>query len=503
LSKICLCLTGKTLKRDLELVEKYRKYADIAELRVDCLDPDERFLIRGFPEAAGLPVILAIRRVMDGGRFEGGEGQRINLFSRGLAFADADRRRNFAYVDLEADLDVPSLEEAVRAFGTRIIRSYHNMHGVDADLAGRIRSLLHAGDEIVKIAVMPHSASDVLRVLRAAKETSGLEKILLCMGALGTPTRILAEKFGSQMSYAYVSGEPDIPIAAPGQLDVKELFELYRFKSITAQTKIYGIVGYPLKITGSPAFFNKVFNLENTDAVYVPFPSESLPSFMELAGELDLLGVSVTVPYKEQVLQFLSQKSAEVDSAGACNTITRFNKQWRGTNTDIKGFSDSLLAFTGKKNLKHLKVTIIGAGGAARAVASEAHRLGARCLILNRTALRARDLAGRYKFRWGALDIHGVQMMDKYSDIVIQSTSAGTEGNPCRDPLELYTFTGREIVMDLVYKPEATPFLKRAASAGCRTLNGYDMLMRQAQYQYVQFMGRDFPVKLLSRINFG
>jgi 3-dehydroquinate dehydratase len=78
-TKICLCLTGKTIARDLEVLQKHRKHIDMAELRVDCLDPDERLLIRRFPELAGLPVALTIRRQIDGGNFIGGEGSRITL----------------------------------------------------------------------------------------------------------------------------------------------------------------------------------------------------------------------------------------------------------------------------------------------------------------------------------------------------------------------------------------------------------------------------------------
>src|SRR5215469_11879574 len=131
MAKICLCLTGKTLAQNFEILDKHRRYVDLAELRVDCLEPDERFLIRRFPEMAGLPVILTIRRDIDGGSFIGGEGSRITILANALAYADPDRRRNFAYVDLEDDLDVPSLEEAARTYGTHIIRSWHNIDGVD------------------------------------------------------------------------------------------------------------------------------------------------------------------------------------------------------------------------------------------------------------------------------------------------------------------------------------------------------------------------------------
>jgi len=125
MAKICLSLTGKTIQQNLDILKKYRKFIDIAELRADCLAPDERLQIRRFPELAGLPVILTIRRISDSGFFTGGESTRIKLFAQGLAYAEADARLNFAYVDIEDDLDVPSLEEAARTFGTRIIRSYH------------------------------------------------------------------------------------------------------------------------------------------------------------------------------------------------------------------------------------------------------------------------------------------------------------------------------------------------------------------------------------------
>jgi 3-dehydroquinate dehydratase/shikimate dehydrogenase len=504
-AKLCLCLTGKTIEQDLFVLNRYRKYADLAELRVDCLEPDEQLLIRRFPEQAGLPVILTIRRDMDGGYFTSGEGYRVNLLSRGLAFADSDRRRNFAYVDIEEDLKVPSLEEAARTFGTRIIRSFHNIQGVGEDTAGRLRSLSRVGDELVKGAVTPRSTEELLQVIQAGKETADLNKILVCMGDYGRALRILAEKIGSAVSYASAL-EEGVPAAA-GHLDIRELAELYRFRQIGEKTKVYAVTGYPLKVTGSPKFFNTVFAHENIDAVYVPFPADSIGLFMKVAEEIGIAGMSVTVPYKEAILSWLTQRSEELRSIGACNTVLRCMPGggaagWYGTNTDAPGFSDSLLAFTGRKNFRGKKITILGAGGAARAVAAEVYRLGGRALILNRTARRARELAFRYKFRWGGFDDQGAGLMEKFSDIIIQTTPAGTEGYGTKDPLEIYAFSGRETVMDLVYQPERTPFLERAALAGCRVLNGYDMLIRQAWYQYTQFTGREFPADLLSRVKF-
>ncbi|MDR2185972.1 MAG: type I 3-dehydroquinate dehydratase [Treponema sp.] len=500
MSRICLCLTGKTLGRDLELLEKYRKLIDLAELRVDCLDPDERFLIRSFPEKAGVPVILTIRRKIDGGQYIGGEGARIALLSKGLAFADANRRRNFAYIDIEEDLDVPSLEEAARTFGTRIIRSYHNLQGVDEDLSAKIRSLRRVGDEIVKTAVMPRSLEDVIRIFRTAKETAGIDKILLGMGYYGISTRILTAWLGSHLTYAFAAGEPDISPGAPGQLDPRELVKLYRFREITPKTRLFGITGFPLAVTSSPLFFNSVFSMENINAVYLPFPSNSIGVFLQLAEELGIGGASITVPHKEAVLAALVFRSGSVQSIGACNTLVQGPEGWMGYNTDALGFSGSLLGFMKRKNLRREGVTIIGAGGVARAVAAEVFRLKGKAVILNRTVARARDLAAPYGFSWGRLDNQGLELMEKHTDIIIQTTSAGMEPEVDKDPLELYPFTGRELVMDIIYRPEMTAFLKRARNAGCAVLNGHDMFLRQARYQYSLFFKKEFPEQLMDRI---
>ena len=160
---------------------------------------------------------------------------------------------------LEDYLNVPSFEDASRTFGTRIIRSYHNMQGVDDDLIKRIRSLSHVGDELVKVAVMPHTMEEVLRIFRAAWDTMDIDKVLIGMGNLGVPTRILAEQMGSQISYTSVKGEPDFPGLPVGQFDPKELAERYRFRNITTKTRLFGIAGYPLTVTLSPPFFNTVF----------------------------------------------------------------------------------------------------------------------------------------------------------------------------------------------------------------------------------------------------
>ena len=498
MARICLCLHGKTLAQNVEMVKKNQKFVDIAELRVDCLDPEEWFFIRRFPEMVNVPVILSIRRELDGGFYSGGEGARITMLAKGLAFAEADQRRNFAYVDLEEDLDVPSLEEAARIFGTRIIRSWHNIEGVGEDLKNKMMQLRRVGDEIVKVSVRPRSLDDLAKVYKAAKETEEIKKIIYCKGEYGANTRILAEFLGSLFSYTYpeLSSTQD----AQEQLTPKELVELYRFRKITKKTRVFAVCGYPLKAEESLRFFNAVFDLEQNDAVFVPLPAESIDTLFSLAEEIGISGFSITVPHKKDILPYLIYRCPDVLSIGTCNTIIAGPHGWMGFNTEAAGFSSSLLSFIGRKDLRGRKLTIVGAGGIAHAVAAEVHRLRGKALILNRTVARARDLAELYRFAWAGLDSRGANMIEKYSNIIIQTSPVGMESN--EDVLEFYKFSGRETVMDLVYNPMKTRFLARAEKAGCRILNGYDMLRRQVQLQYTHFIGDEFPPSLISRINF-
>ncbi|WP_162502832.1 type I 3-dehydroquinate dehydratase, partial [Treponema endosymbiont of Eucomonympha sp.] len=145
---------------NLAMIEKYRIWIDVAELRADFLDQNERLHIRRFPEQAGLPCILTIRRKIDGGCFLGGEANRTLLFAHALAFADSDLRKNFAYVDFESDFFVPSLQDAALAFGTRIIRSVHDTKKTVTGLARRFADLRLTGHEISKIACTPQSLAE-------------------------------------------------------------------------------------------------------------------------------------------------------------------------------------------------------------------------------------------------------------------------------------------------------------------------------------------------------
>ncbi len=485
------------MAENLKLVDKYRNWIDAVELRVDYLTDDERLHIRKFPSLTGLPCILTIRRKIDGGEFIEGEAARTILFARALAFADQDTRKNFAYVDLEEDFHVPSLQDAALAFGTRIIRSIHNMNGPVQDIPRQLARLHATGFEIAKIAFMPRTLSDVTDLFRQAPHAADSDNILIAMGSLGFPARILASKLHSFFTFT-TPEETMHNTGNLGHIDPITLSKVYNFRAIDDDTQLFGITGYPMHHTDSPVIHNQGYRNNGMNAVYIPIQSPDIEESLAFADQTGIKGLSITVPYKEAILPYLQQISEEAGEIGACNTITKQGNSWFGYNTDAFGLQQALREFLGIKNLHKWKVSIIGAGGAAKAAAHAVKTLKGRACIFNRTAGKAKMLAEHYNFRWAHLDETSQYLLEEYSDLIIQTTSIGMGVSPKeteRDPLLFYDFAGHEAVYDVIYYPEKTALLRRAEKAGCRTANGSSMLKYQADKQFLLFTGIPYESK--------
>ena len=170
--------------------------------------------------------------------------------------------------------------------------------------------------------------------------------------------------------------------------------------------------------------------------------------------------------------------------------------RWNCYNTDAYGFARSLLEFTEFKNLKHKKVAIIGAGGAAKAIAYAVYKLGAKACVFNRTVGKAKALAEKYDFEYGPLSPESGKLLRKYSDVIIQTTSKGMHCHESstaeNDPLFFYEFSGKEILFDIVYMPEVTPVMARAKAAGCHVCNGFYMLRYQGYKQFELYTGENY-----------
>lgn len=493
MAAVCLCLTGRTIAENLAALEVCRDKVDLVELRVDWLEPEEQFLIRSFPALAGLPAILTVRRRVDCGSFDEGEGVRLVIMAKALSYARSDNKANFAYVDLEDDFRIPSIEESCRVFGTRIIRSHYHPKGIPEKLDALWSGLAAEPGVIPKLVVTPQGSDDLAKFLSWSKTLGQRDRILIGMGEYGYPTRILSSRLGSMFNYCSALS-CGLPTAAPGQIDPEAFAEVYRGRETTQVSTVYALGG-GLSILGSksPALHNRAFREAGIDAVYVPFPADSARGFLDAIEAAGARGAAITVPLKESVIPYLQSTSSEVDDIGACNTIVRTERGWEGSNTDASGFERSLLEFLGRSTLEGLRVTLVGAGGAAKSVALVLHRNRASCLVLNRSIAKAKALAMRYGFLWGHCDDRSLDILAEHSDLVIQATSVGMSGGTQGDILDWYDFQGHEAVFDLVYRPERTELLTRASRAGCRVINGYPMLCYQAAEQFRTWTGLEPP----------
>jgi 3-dehydroquinate dehydratase/shikimate dehydrogenase len=483
---ICLCLAEETLEADLRHVTALRKRIDLVELRVDHLKAQERASAGRLPRLAGVPAILTVRRTRDGGLFNGDERERLALLDR---LVDA----GFAYVDIEEDLQAPGLEARIAGAGARIIRSLHDFSGVPHDLSSRLAGLARNRNEIPKAAVMPNTCAELARILHLFKAHQGKEKVFLGMGDIGFPTRVLAARLGSAWCYS----SPTAECIAPGQIDPIALEEEYRYRSIGPDTGIYGVIGNPIMHSRSPGIHNRGFAALGRDAVYLPFLVPDLEGFWAVADALEIKGLSVTVPHKQAVLAGVRDRDALVEATGACNTITRKRVgAWQGTNTDIQGFLIPLrAAYTGSIP-SSLAATVIGAGGAARSIVYALASIGAQVLVLNRTLEHARAIAADFRVEYAGLDAAGLQRARRHADLIVQTTSVGMAPNTSADPAPELRFSGREIVYELIYAPQATVFVKRALQAGCRVIYGRHMLLEQAKRQFFLFTGAEYPSDL-------
>jgi 3-dehydroquinate dehydratase / shikimate dehydrogenase len=491
-ASLCLCLAADTIEADLRLAAENRGRVDLLELRVDHLLPGEAELASRFPRLVDLPVILTVRRNRDGGRFVGEERDRVALIDR-LAGPAA-----FAYVDIEEDLDAPALAARITGTGARIIRSLHDYTGVPHDFTRRVSRLARGPREIPKAAVSPKGTADLGRLLEAFAGLEGGEKILLGMGEVGFPTRVLAGRLGSFLCYSSPIGAA----VAPGQVDPATLEDLYNFRSVGAETAVYGVIGNPVMHTRSPLIHNRGFTALGLNAVYVPFLVDDLEGFWGVADSLEINGLSVTVPHKGAVTARLGRSDELVKGTGACNTMTRARGRgaWSGTNTDVAGFLAPLRAAFGGEVPPGLGATVIGAGGAARAVVHALVGSGVRVLVLNRTVERGRALAVAHGVIHAGLDEVGFHLAEKFGDLVVQTTSVGMAPADHEDPAPEYHFREGQVVYELIYAPGMTKFLLRARSAGCRIVQGRQMLLEQAMEQFRVFTGMQYPSHLIEEM---
>ncbi|MHC4447869.1 MAG: type I 3-dehydroquinate dehydratase, partial [Planctomycetota bacterium] len=393
--------------------------ARLIEWRVDALAEKPKAIdpIRRLVQESPAPCIVTCRPREEGGEFDGDDEHRSRLFES-LVKADHPPR----YIDLElAALERDEqlrrgLTEAVhesarrRDVHTNLILSAHDFERRPPDLFQKIERMTdESACAVIKVAWQARSLRDNLEAFDLLVERRK-PMIALCMGRFGLLSRVLAPKFGGMLTYA-----ADHPQAAtaPGQPTINTLADRYRFDRINPQTKVYGVIGWPVEQSMGPVVHNAGFDAAGHNGIYLPLPvPPEWEHFKATAGalidheRLDFCGASVTSPHKAHLLRFLSERGGTIEPAaaeiGAANTlIVSEDGALECLNTDAPAVLDALCAAMGIEPaaLAGKRIAILGAGGVARAAVWSLSRCGANVIIFNRTAARAEALARAFHGR--------------------------------------------------------------------------------------------------------
>jgi 3-dehydroquinate dehydratase/shikimate dehydrogenase len=475
--------------RHRHVIAEHRHLAEngvrLVELRLDFIQGNVQ--VKRLLADRPCPVVVTCRRPADGGHWTRSEEERL-LVLRTAIVEGAD------YVDLEADV-----AGSVRRYGrTKRIVSHHDFHGTPPDLDALQRSLAALDADVVKIATMATCPEDNLRMLEMVRAAE-VPTVGICMGEIGMPTRVLCGRFGSPFTYATFHEDR---VLAPGQIGWRQMRDVYRYDSITPATRIYGVIADPVAHSYSPLVHNAALAAAGIDAVYLPFrvPAEALDEFLFEAHRWPLAGLSVTIPHKEAVLRHVKRTDDMVRSIGAANTLVFSGDDVEAFNTDAEAAVESLEATLrdhGHEGLVDVNAVnsalVLGAGGAARAVAFGLKKRKIDVTVAARTVERAKriaaevgckavDWAARYRMPFGC---------------VVNATPVGMHPNVNESPFEREHLRPYMVVFDTVYNPENTLLIKEARQAGCRIVSGVDMFVRQAAIQFRIWHGQPAPEKVM------
>lgn len=466
--KICVVISGPSFDQAREQIHHSLSYAALFEFRLDLLKEisiDDLLKLRLL---FAQPLLLTIRQTLISSR----EALRelISIF-------------NPKYIDLEFDTPSQIFLEIQKAFPKiEIICSTHDYKSTPLDLEHLFQQMLSKPAHIYKLATTATSTLDAMRMLQFVKlkNSQGYRFLGMCMGLLGQITRLLGPICGNFITYAC----PDKnSLSAPGQFDLQTLIEIYHHHTLSAKTRIYGLIGDPVEQSLSHLTHNQVFRKLEEDAIYIKMvvQADELETFLILAQNLNFSGLSVTMPLKEKILALVNHENLD-----SVNTVKFTADGMIGYNTDGMGAVNALKQFT---TLINKKVIILGAGGSAKAIVRAILKEGANLIVLNRT----KSSLNPFKDRYGC-PVDEITHFPKYSqadyDILINCTSVGM-GSETACPIDTEALLSKKLVMDIISSPKNTALLKAAQKKECQIVYGREMFCYQAVGQFKIWISPD------------
>jgi 3-dehydroquinate dehydratase/shikimate dehydrogenase len=391
----------------------------------------------------------------------------------------------FQFVDIEIEsaeaMKAAEYEKLHSSAG--VVLSFHDFKATRKldDAFARMTKFAADYYKVVSTATRLYDNVVMMKFLHDKSHTHSM--VGMCMGEQGTISRVLGPRAGSCFTFAAATAGEE---TGPGQLAFRTLRDTYRIEQVDAATRVYGLAGDPVAKSLSPVMMNTAFRRENVNAVYVALHAKTLDDLMGCVRELPISGLSVTMPYKEDIIPHLDGVDQVTELVGACNTVVRPQTgKLFGFNTDVAGVITPLEQ---RLALKGAKVLVIGAGGGARAAVFGAKSRGAEVFIMNRTPPPAQKLAKQAKAKY----INRNDLKKYTFDVIVNATPVGMNGDrgsPLSDK-ELHT----RFLLDMVYTEPETPLVKLARSQGVQIVPGTDMFVAQGVRQFEIWTGKPAPI---------
>lgn len=473
-------MTGADPGQLLEKAEGLVRDNPFLELRLDYLPkpglalPKIRAFFEMYPHAV---VIATCRRAANGGKFRGTIASQLDVLSKAAA-------AGCQLVDVELQTASKCKPDQLQKLRTRaaLVLSFHDFHGTKK-LDETLAKMEQYPADFYKVVSTATTLSDNITMMKFLEKQSDQHSLVgLCMGEQGIISRLLGVRAGSAFTFAAVSEEEK---TAPGQITAPDLRSVYRIEQVDVATRVYGVAGDPVAHSLSPIIMNTAMRRENVNAVYLALHAKTLKDLLLCVREIPIHGLSITMPYKEAILQHLDNTDSHTTKIGACNTVVRAQDgKLYGFNTDTAGVVRPLEQ---RLSLDGARVLVLGAGGAARAAVFGLKERGCEVYILNRSAAPAQKLARQARAR----TIKRPDLRKLAFDVIINATPLGM-ANSRETPLNENEINAK-YVFDMVYDPAETRFLKAAKARGAQIIPGIEMFVHQAARQFEIWTGKPAP----------
>ena len=263
---------------------------------------------------------------------------------------------------------------------------------------------------------------------------------------------------------------------------------------INGETKLIGFFGSTYKTSKMYAMYNAAFEALGLNYAYVPLVVKDLKKAVEGIRHLGISAVGVTIPYKIELIPFLDELDDNAKRIGAVNVVLNKEGKLIGGNTDGEG---AVMALKEKTKIKGKKVILLGAGGAARAIAFAIKDAGGELIILNRTVADAQVLAKAVGVKFG--DLNKLESEIKSADVLINSTSVGMFPKEDESLVSKELLHSSLIIQEVVSNPRETKLLNDAKSIGCQTVFADKMLFWQGVLKFEMYTGIKPPIKIMEK----